>query len=252
MCLLCGYNLRTLSREGQCPECGAAVGRSLHGDLLRYCDPDWLARIAKGLSLIVWMIIILLACVVLALEASMGGEGLLIVALIVIPVYMAAGFGLVVGTWLFTTPEPNRLGHASDLDVRRFIRATVCASVALMLVSDLMEDLPKVSTVLHDAGQVTFLCCTAGILAHIRRLARRIPSESLVNGARWLLVGFVLAIGLTVMSTALLFFTGSPSRFEIAQGIPVCLCFILIIAYLLLLDRLHRTIAETARQARQD
>ena len=39
-CLHCGYNLRGLLPEGDCPECGTAVARSTHGSLLRFCDPD--------------------------------------------------------------------------------------------------------------------------------------------------------------------------------------------------------------------
>ena len=38
-CRKCGYNLRGLNKDGACPECGTAVGRSTQGDLLRFCDP---------------------------------------------------------------------------------------------------------------------------------------------------------------------------------------------------------------------
>ena len=39
-CIKCAYNLRGLDPAGRCPECGTAVGRSILGDFLRYCDPD--------------------------------------------------------------------------------------------------------------------------------------------------------------------------------------------------------------------
>jgi hypothetical protein len=65
-CLSCGYNLRGLSRDGRCPECGHAVAetinrlcpwaagargsRVLMGSLLLGCAPFWLA----GLLIVVW------------------------------------------------------------------------------------------------------------------------------------------------------------------------------------------------------
>ncbi len=51
-CIVCGYDLRASPPEGRCPECGAAVERSLHGDWLRYADQDWLRAVHLGLE---WM-----------------------------------------------------------------------------------------------------------------------------------------------------------------------------------------------------
>jgi ribosomal protein S27AE len=39
-CRRCGYNLRGLSRDGRCPECGTPIGLSTHGDLLRSSGPE--------------------------------------------------------------------------------------------------------------------------------------------------------------------------------------------------------------------
>jgi hypothetical protein len=52
-CRSCGYALRGLPASGACPECATAVGRSIHGDLLRFCEPDWVVRIARGVRLLV-------------------------------------------------------------------------------------------------------------------------------------------------------------------------------------------------------
>ncbi len=53
-CRRCSYNLRGLSEEGRCPECGTPVGLSTQGDLLRFADPDWLESLARGLNFILW------------------------------------------------------------------------------------------------------------------------------------------------------------------------------------------------------
>ena len=50
-CIHCGYNLRGLTNEGRCPECGSPVDDSLRGNLLRHADPDWLDRLRFGASL---------------------------------------------------------------------------------------------------------------------------------------------------------------------------------------------------------
>lgn len=57
-CRHCGYNLRTLSMEVQCPECGTSVGRSVHGDYLRYADPAWVRVLATGATLVLVAIIL--------------------------------------------------------------------------------------------------------------------------------------------------------------------------------------------------
>ena len=42
----CGYNLRGLSADGRCPECGHAVADSLRATSLFHADPRWLRRLA--------------------------------------------------------------------------------------------------------------------------------------------------------------------------------------------------------------
>lgn len=51
-CMRCGYNLRGLAVDGQCPECGALVSASLNADRLMFADPNWLSGIARGLTVI--------------------------------------------------------------------------------------------------------------------------------------------------------------------------------------------------------
>src|SRR5258706_15757786 len=52
-CRKCGYNLRGLSGDGRCPECGTSVGFSLQGDLLRFCDPSWVDTLRRGVNCII-------------------------------------------------------------------------------------------------------------------------------------------------------------------------------------------------------
>src|SRR5881394_1427767 len=51
-CAKCGYNLRTLSREGKCPECGTAVAESLRGESLALIPRGRLKIIGIGLAML--------------------------------------------------------------------------------------------------------------------------------------------------------------------------------------------------------
>lgn len=53
LCKGCGYNLRTLSTAGICPECGAAVGPSLMGGPFDDAPRGWLVMVAIGLALLI-------------------------------------------------------------------------------------------------------------------------------------------------------------------------------------------------------
>jgi hypothetical protein len=48
-CTACGYNLRTLGVDAVCPECGAAVSKSIPGD-----DTPWRITVRRGLSLCIF------------------------------------------------------------------------------------------------------------------------------------------------------------------------------------------------------
>lgn len=47
-CRQCGYNLHGLHPDGACPECETSIWRPVHGHLLRFCDPEWVGKLARG------------------------------------------------------------------------------------------------------------------------------------------------------------------------------------------------------------
>jgi len=84
MCIICEYELGGLAADGVCPECSTAIERSLRGDWLRYEEPQWLARVARGLRLMRWGVlcaalgfvsVIAMALVIGLLVGSGGSQG---------------------------------------------------------------------------------------------------------------------------------------------------------------------------------
>lgn len=88
-CITCGYDLRSLPTEEQCPECGTRIELSLRGDLLSRSDPVWVSRIARGQSLLVIgvrLCLIVMVCAIV-IPISLG-------------LFLGFGLGIKVPTWL--------------------------------------------------------------------------------------------------------------------------------------------------------
>lgn len=199
-CRRCGYNLRGLTVEGRCPECGTPVGLSAYGDFLRFCDPRWLERLAKGVSFILWGILV---------GIVVGGAGSVLAALVhplLGQVLMLCG-GLVslYGTWLLTEPDPSGIGEDRDINARRIVRVCLIlglgysflsmtarqglASGILLVVLVILTALTGVSQAIGEAAKLLYL----------RKLALRIPDEALARRARFL----VYAMGISVLMTVI-------------------------------------------------
>lgn len=155
-CLSCGYNLRGLDREGRCPECGVAIGRSVHGNLLRYCDPGWVGRLSTGMNLIVWGIIVgfLTNCVASNIESPAA----IFVGLMPLMLYFA-------GIWMPTTPDPAKVSpDSSHFDLAAIARWSAVVNVALATAAELLlgisKDLGAVLLGLHWTALVVMLFAT--------------------------------------------------------------------------------------------
>jgi hypothetical protein len=253
-CLRCGYNLRTLLAAGRCPECGTAVGKSLQDDRLRFCDPDWLARVSKGLNIIVMMIATATMAWVLswfwreAVSSSiaaveMAGE----------LVWDGAALGAAIGTWLLTTPEPNRLGRRADIAICRFIRVSACGVLCAIAVGRLAGGLKMLGMLASGIGALALLAGAAGIVLYVRRLVLRIPDAGHANYARRLLWGLGIAGGLCLGSLVVRGVGGAVLKTpaEVLMMLGGCMFPCLALFWILFIGRVRRTFAEVARHARQ-
>src|SRR3954465_9179043 len=71
-CRRCSYNLRGLNYAGRCPERGTAVGQSIYGNLLRFSDPQWVDKLARGVNLILWGIVAIIVSFIASMFLGRG------------------------------------------------------------------------------------------------------------------------------------------------------------------------------------
>ncbi|MGE0480194.1 MAG: hypothetical protein AB7Q17_06945 [Phycisphaerae bacterium] len=198
-CRGCEYNLRGLPRDSRCPECGIPCGLSTHGDLLRFADPDWLRKLSRGISYLLWGILV-------AVLANVAGGAL---GAVTSPV-MAAVVGIVgsllgvYGAWLVTERDPSGLGEDRYGRTRRIIRFALIVGLFAGVIQVLAHTLPLTTPILILLGLLGLACGLIGIvgeyckLVYFEKLALRIPDYGLSRRAsvvrRWLIVIWALML----------------------------------------------------------
>lgn len=260
-CKKCGYNLRGLREDGRCPECGTPIGLSTTGDLLRFADPEWVEKVARGLKIILWMILVGLIAGILSagLGAAIGEEaGTVLMFLVQLISFY--------GVWLMTEPDPSGIGEDPNINARKLIRITLVVGLLNSPLQFALSalDLPTTGVVL--LGLIMLLVGLVGLVGefakfiYYERLANRIPEASLAGRARFLKWAFTITLGLMVVvgSVAAIFGATAPAGAP-GAGIVVISCLALPaglallvfgVMTLFLLLRLRKAIAEQARVAR--
>jgi hypothetical protein len=262
-CRRCEYNLRGLPAAGLCPECATPVGRSISGDLLRFSDPEWVAKLAKGASLILWGILfaLLTGCIAGILTASIGSP--------ILGQLVATASGAVSywGVWLVTTRDPSGIGEDREINARRIVRAALLLGMGGQLLTIMVPDfLSLFGLVFVIILVIMQLCAAVGEFfkfSYFEKLALRVPELSIAKRARllkWLMVVVGGGAALSVGAGALGGFTGPPTPgtpanplFAIMVASAVVfgiLGMVLSVLTLLLLFRLRKMFAEQAELAR--
>jgi hypothetical protein len=193
LCARCGYNLRGLATSGSCPECNAPISQSVQGNLLRFADPDWLAKLRSGVTIKLWNLVI----------GLVGGFLMAILVLVGVPTVAAALIALAsagLGLWaafLITTQEP-RISMAEDtVSLRRVVRAFAALGLAGALLEHTgpVTAYPLVVMVLGQSlGGLAAVVSYFGEFVYLRRFARRVPDERMVRATTWVMWGLVLSM----------------------------------------------------------
>jgi len=258
-CRKCGYNLRGLSENTRCPECGVPVGLSLWGDLLRFADPDWVRRVARGLTIMLWMIPLGILAGLVAAVLSVWSPVFINV------VMLAAGIISFYGAWLMTEPDPSRVGEDANITARKVVRFSLVVGLLSQPVQMVQELAIASELVLLALGALAIAAALIGLVGefakfiYYERLARRIPDDKLASRARFLRWGWT--VGLLFMTAvsgavALLTAPGNPNLAGAAVGM-VCVLLLgglaLVVFGLMtirLMLRLRKALVEQANLAR--
>ncbi len=176
-CRHCGYNLRTLSPAVQCPECGTSVGRSVHGDYLRYADPAWVRGLATGAMLLLVAIVlqVLLAGVITGLVMIQDRFPKWTIVLDIAINFMGG-----IGFWLMTAADPG----STEILGRQSLRKTARIFLILWFCLAMSGPLRRGSiAVVHYSTDILNLAISIGfavaMLSCVKALVRRIPDASL-------------------------------------------------------------------------
>ena len=222
-CIHCGYNLRGLPGGGRCPECGTAMARSLRGDLLSAADPHWLQRVSRGQALVYAGCVALVTHLFLYNVSSGGvslGSWIVVKALrassvvdTVLEAFLSAAVALLLllGAFRTTTLDPRLSLTEQPIALRRFVRLSIVALVALAgcsylaptVVTQLGVDAEAATlcgTVFAGASLLAFLSGLVGICYYLADLAMRIPDAKLATRTKSKVVRFVVCVGILYIS----------------------------------------------------
>jgi hypothetical protein len=193
-CMACGYNLRTQSPAGVCPECGRPVRETLDFPHLRRGAPRWLTSLVDS-TILLLLAVPLLACAAAFASASRDD--------VWGAVTVAAAWGLCwFSFWMLTRPEPDarpdRRARARAWAMRAFATGPFVA-FAMPRLSDVFSWRYAYYRLVEQADWafalflLLLLCslpATSLYYDHLRRAAIRLPSRALAWQAsilRWAL-----------------------------------------------------------------
>jgi hypothetical protein len=136
-CGECGYNLRGLTVENLCPECGTPISKSMHRGLLRYSHPNYIWKLKRAVDWMLWGRYLLIAYYVLYWTIRIS---YILRRTIVFPVRLHSWILFVgtaitlIGSWKLSRPD----GHISKLVGpsmdRRLLRYVLASAWAMLVV----------------------------------------------------------------------------------------------------------------------
>lgn len=205
ICRSCGYDLISMHKGQQCPECGAPVAISIGGDLLAYSQPDWTAHVGKhlrisGLLLMLFPIIMVVG-IVIAVVSSRPVPSIL-PTIVLLP-------------WCYclvqaTRPDPARPDLSRQEKVIRLGAATLAATIVLAYILASMNVALSGLAILA-VGSIAFMTTLITHFLWLSDLILRVPSNDVCDTIRyrlWVvlaLTGFIVAMVLAQGALGLLF-----------------------------------------------
>jgi len=251
-CRRCGYNLRTQPEQGVCPECGSPVGLSTRGNYLQFANPEWVGKVAKGLQIVFWMIII-----EIALSFCTGPIVPPIASFIAILVTVVD----VIGVWLMTEPDPSGIGEEKNVSARKIVRVAAvvaAASVAIEAALDVGQGLipNTVAVLLTVLGVGVALVQVVAFVVrytYFAIIARRIPDEAMAERSLMIRKGIIVYMLITVVGVIVAMLFNSAAGIGMILILPIAIgALIFGIMTIVLIYRLQVAVTQEAEAARRN
>jgi hypothetical protein len=198
-CRNCGFNLRGLSPDRACPECGTSIELSLREPLLRFAEPGWVRTLARGAT---WVLAgVLVGFIAGVAAAVVAAQGAVLPAVLIASVPQVP---YVLGIWWLTSPEPGGL-DGDDPVSRAIARWGAVTAVAIGAASIALINAPALTNQALDtveglAGTVAYFA----LLVYTRKLALRLPDARLAKHTRTVMWGIVVSYGVIVVGAVVL------------------------------------------------
>lgn len=234
LCRTCGYDLRGLAIDANCPECAAPVRQAMTEDTLANAEPSWLKKLllgsrlyAAGVALSILVIIgTLVVSIALTFVSGVKNKAVASQATLAqIQVYtsvvsMCTTLLVVVGTWFVTERNPTdrddsrknarliaRVGLIMYLIMSPWgmylsmMRATGASSAGNDAATTTATTSPSllVTVAIVAAGLTLTVAAVLGWAAYYRyvsQLLRRLPSEKLARQARIISWGYAFSVAI--------------------------------------------------------
>ncbi len=180
-CPTCTYNLRGLTAQGACPECGTPMSAALRPDRLVFSNPDWLRSVARGLGIIYYG---MPASLLVALPLVYVLKRFLFPSVTTFPIMqwlkVLPTVTLFWGLVLATRSEPHAPVAGCRVTKRWLARTAAGGGCVLWAIGVTATSVVAVS-LSHVALVVGVLC----MALHVNTLIARVPAVKVLRRYRW-------------------------------------------------------------------
>lgn len=188
-CIRCGYDLYGLPADGNCPECGTWIKRSMAGDRLGMADPKWVSKLAIGQTLICWGTWLPLIAVGLMVLVMLNTNATLPLAIVMLsPLVAGAAACFISGALLATARDPSVRGFERVYSSRGITRLAFAGPLVFGSLALLIDPLPipfavrmvTRATLLLLAGGSAMVLSVA-LLQRLGTTAKLMPNKKLAK-----------------------------------------------------------------------
>jgi hypothetical protein len=227
-CFRCGYNVRGLAVDGQCPECAAAVDESLRrraellaGALLPLVssDPRWVRTLALSCVMISIGAIGMVAAHTISLMQLVLPEGVQ-AALFLVPMVVLAS-----GVWLSGAREPVHAARLRWLSTPIVIRVCIVAwvlCIVAVVVLAFTSGPSRYAWFVYASVAMNVLSAAIcwSFFRRFATLAQRLDRPGLCRASKWLAWCAAVAC-LTTLVPGVDYIEYGPSSYQMMTPIPV-------------------------------